>query len=291
LADSDRDRLSRWRIPELLAKYSGLRLLPSVDGLTRIAGRLDFAAQAPGLELIEESYDVEITVPHDFPTSIASVRETAGRIPATYHTLTDGSLCLGSRIRVRLIASASPSVLRFVERCVVPYLYGHSYFGKHGAMPFGELEHGEYGTLQDLASLFGTTDLIKGAAFARLVTMKKRRANKRPCPCGSQLRLGRCHNKNVNRLRDRLGRAAFQRELQKILAEMKRASSKPAQTTPLPATRTVIVTADRPGDEFPERPVGESITSPLSISSTHQAEASPGSSDEPRGFAPAPTSA
>ena len=187
-----------------------------------MAGRLEFAAQAPGLELIEDRYDVEIAIPYDFPTSIASVRETAGRIPSTYHTLTNGSLCLGSRIRVRLIASASPSVLRFVERCVVPYLYGHSYFVKHGVMPFGELEHGEQGTLQDLGSLFGTTDRMQGAEFARLVTMKRRRANKHPCACGSRLRLGQCHNRKVNWLRDRLGRGAFRRELQMILAEMRR---------------------------------------------------------------------
>ena len=81
--------------------------------------------------------------------------ETGGRIPPTYHKLDNGALCLGSRVRLRLQTAGSPSVLRFVERCLIPYLYGYSHFSKTGKMPFGELDHGEIGSLQDLASLLG----------------------------------------------------------------------------------------------------------------------------------------
>ena len=223
MVDADRERLQRWRIPELLARYSGLRLLPSANGVTAIGGTLAFAANGVGLETIEDNYQVRISIPQDFPGSVASVWETGGRIPATFHRLTDASACLGSRLRLRLIASESPSVLRFVERCVIPYFYGHSYFVKHGVMPFGELAHGEFGTVQDLASLFGTSNLKQGLAFAKLVTLKRRRANKRPCPCGSRRRLGRCHHRPVNRLRKRLGRATFSHEIQMILEAAKNA--------------------------------------------------------------------
>src|SRR5207249_10376404 len=109
-----------------------------------------------------------------------------------------------------------PSLLRFVERCVVPYLYGYSYWVKHGAPPFGELAHGEVGSLQDLASLLGVVDLGLAARYCMLATTKRRRANKQLCPCASGRRLGHCHNRRINALRKRVGRAVLASEMRTI---------------------------------------------------------------------------
>jgi hypothetical protein len=98
---------------------------------------------------------VRIEGTQHFPERMALAWETGGRIPPDYHKLTNGALCLGSRVRLRLQMGGSPSVLRFLERCVIPYLLGYSYSVKHGAPPFGELAHGELGSLQDLAGLLG----------------------------------------------------------------------------------------------------------------------------------------
>ena len=106
-------------------------------------------------EVIEDGYNVRIESPENFPEQLALTWETGGRIPPDYHKLTNGALCLGSRVGLRLQMGGSPSLLRFVERCVIPYLYGYSYSVKHGAPPFGELAHGELGSLQDLAGLLG----------------------------------------------------------------------------------------------------------------------------------------
>ena len=97
--------------------------------------------------------------------------------------------------------AGSPSVLRFVERCLIPYLYGYSHFSATGVMPFDELYHGELGSLQDLTGLLGTK-MDDALPFCFLASMLRRRANKRPCPCGSGWRLGRCHNRRVNALRE-----------------------------------------------------------------------------------------
>lgn len=209
MPESVRQRFARWRLEELLLKYPGLRLTPENRGWVSLAGTLAFAAQALGRERIDDEYDVEIAVPEGFPVGIPSVRETANRIPSSFHKLKDGALCLGSPTRLRLILFESPSLLRFVERCVIPYFYGHSYFERHGTLPFGELQHGESGIRQDFASLFGVDreDVVR--EFVRLTSLRKRHANKQPCPCGSRRRLGRCHHRRVNRLRDCLGRRWF----------------------------------------------------------------------------------
>lgn len=207
--ESLRQRFVRWRIDELLAKYSGLRLMPGPPGWVKLAGGLAFGAEGPSKERIDDEYQIELSIPDQFPDQLPAVRETAGRIPPSYHKLDDGALCLGSPTSLRLILTASPSLLRFVERCVIPYLYGRSHFERHGTLPFGELRHGEAGIRQDFASLFGTNCEETIPEFVRLAAMRKRQANKQACPCGSRRRLGRCHHRRVNMLRHRLGRHWF----------------------------------------------------------------------------------
>jgi hypothetical protein len=175
----------------------------------KVAGALAFCAEGSDKKRIEDEYLVEVSVPESFPERVPIVQETGGRIPSFFHKLDNGALCLGSPTRLRLILRESPSLLHFVERCVVPYLYGYSYFEKHGTLPFGELRHGAAGIRQDFASLLGIDDEDIVDGLVRLAAMRKRHANKQPCPCGSRRRLGRCHHRAVNRLRGGLGRQWF----------------------------------------------------------------------------------
>lgn len=211
--DRTRDHIQKWRVDELLEKYSGLRLTPTRSQGLKLAGPIAFTAQPRDLGPITDEYHVEISVSPEFPRAVPAVRETAKRIPPSYHTLTDGTLCLGSPMRLRMIASESRSLTRFVDRCVIPYLYGRSYFEKHGTMPFGELAHGDDGILQDLAAIFGVNGRADPGEFVRLAALRRREANKHSCPCGSGRRLGRCHNRRVNHLRGRLGRSWFRASL------------------------------------------------------------------------------
>jgi hypothetical protein len=210
-------RFRRWRLDDLLATYSGLRLVPVADGPVRITGVLAFEASARNLETICDEYHVAIAIPDDFPRGLPTILETANRIPRSFHTNPDGTLCLGSPTRIKLLLSEGrPSLGRFVAKCVVPYLYGHSYFEKYKVMPFSELGHGEPGVIQDLASIFGASSDAAVRGFVRLAALTPRVANKAPCPCGSGRRLGTCHNRRVNSLRRQLGRAWFRIVLHEI---------------------------------------------------------------------------
>ena len=204
-----RRRFEYWRLEELLIKYPGLRILPSTNESIKVGGAIVFSAEGPDRERVNDEYQVEISIPARFPKWPPSVKETGGRVPTTFHKLDDGCLCLGSQTRLLLILSESPSVVSFVERCVIPYLYGYSYFEKHHVMLFGELDHGRKGLRQDLMSIYGIVREDELPGFVRLTSKRKRQANKQPCPCGSNRRLGRCHNLLVNRLRGRLGRYWF----------------------------------------------------------------------------------
>lgn len=208
MADSTKVQFERWKIEEFLLVFPELSLRPVVNGVVRLTGKLTFCAEAVGLEQINDSYEVEISIPANFPRELPFVKETAGRIPKDFHTHDDGSLCLGSPIRQQLQLMRSPTLRGFVELCVIPYLYGFTFREKHGELPFGELDHGMEGIAKDLAELFG----VKSHAALKMVKlagMKKRDANKRDCPCQSGRRLGKCHNRRVNSLRNQLGRKWF----------------------------------------------------------------------------------
>jgi hypothetical protein len=162
---------------------------------------------------IDDTFVVEIDVPSRFPTVPAKASETGGRIPQDFHKLKGDRLCLGSPTAIRMNLEADPTLVGFVERLVLPYLFGFAYFQRFGRMPFGELAHGPDGIRQHFAELFGVDSPIVAEGMVRLASLPKRAANKRSCPCGSGHRLGRCHHMLVNRYRDRLGRKWFRLEL------------------------------------------------------------------------------
>jgi hypothetical protein len=218
-------RNHRLEIDILLTRYPGLRLLPVVDDRVRIGGTLLFTADTKGFEPIQDAFDVLISVPETFPAKLPAVKETEGRVPNSFHTNPDGTLCLGSPTRQRLCLVERPTVLAFVEHCVIPYFYNFVHYLKFGILPFGELPHGWEGIFADYAAMFEVLNIPAIVELVRLASLKKRVANKQACPCDSRQRLGKCrHHLKVNGYRDQLGRGWF-REEYRSLAEHQRFAS------------------------------------------------------------------
>ena len=91
----------------------------------------------------------------------------------------------------------------------MPYLAGYCIHEKTEKMPFGELEHGTPGLLEEYARITGATSNAACIGFIECLGLRKRVANKRMCPCGSGRRLGRCHNRRINPLREIASRAWY----------------------------------------------------------------------------------
>lgn len=146
---------------------------------------------------VEDEFDLEIDVPSQFPKELPTVTETGGRIPHEegFHVnRTDGTLCLGSPLKLRLLLSPNPTLTGFAENCIVPYLFAISQKLKTGvALPFGELAHGAPGALDDYQELFGLDSPQKALVALAVLGEKIRVANKRLCPCGCRRRLGKCY--------------------------------------------------------------------------------------------------
>lgn len=216
-----RERHKHWQLLGLLSQYPSLRIAPSGGTDLTLCGSLRFHVIGNDRRAIADEYAIELTVPSDFPRSLALARETGGRIPRSYHKLRGNYLCLGTPTEQRLVLSASPTLPSFVERLLIPYLYGYSHFERYGTMPFGEQRHGIQGLRDHLGQLYRAPAVVGVEEFLLLTAMKKRSANKVACPCQSGQRLGRCHNRIVNRLRSKLSRRWFRDEYKNVCISLR----------------------------------------------------------------------
>lgn len=229
-----------WHLADLLRDYDKIRPLPASGGESTLVlgGEMPFQVKGPDEKEISDQYAVEILVPSDFPQSLPLVRETAGRIPKEHHKLTGDFLCLATPTEQRLVLAQSPTLPGFVRHLLLPYLFSYSYYEKHGEMPYGEEEHGNQGIRDQLGRFFNAPAVDGIEEFLRLTSLRKRSANKRPCPCRSGRRLGRCHNRQVNHRRRQLGRQWFRKEHSLIDALLnKRVSSQHQRMTKPPTLR------------------------------------------------------
>jgi hypothetical protein len=201
-------------IHEFLRYYPRMAIKPLSGGSPiPLSGVFDFSAKPDNGKEIIDSYSLRILVPAAFPRDIPEVTETRHKIPrnSDYHVNSDGTLCLGSPLRLLWQLSLVPTLVGFAEKCLVPYLYAISYKLQFGAdLPFNELQHGTPGELSDYADLFGLKEPEQARAALRLLTMKKRDANKYPCPCGCGRRLGKCSfNDKIRKFRNLADRNWF----------------------------------------------------------------------------------
>ena len=189
---------------EFLADYPGMSLQPTRHDETVIRGQFHFKANGSG-NATEDTFELEMLINRIFPSAIPEVRETAGKIPKTgdYHVNPDGSLCLGSHLRLKNALFEAPDLVSFTENCLVPYLFNVSIKLRHGGeFITGELAHGTAGILHDYMEMFDLSTPVQIVYALELLGTKKRIANKKMCPCGCGLRLGRCpvhHRLNVFR--------------------------------------------------------------------------------------------
>lgn len=208
-----RHQFESWGIDDFLERYSGLAIVPSSSSGLVLQGELVFDVIADDGRL-SDAYEVKIVVPSDFPKEPPVVQETADRIKKEFHRNPDGSLCLGSPLRILTLLEGAPTLVGFTESCVVPFLYAHSFLERHGVLPFGELAHGSTGALKDYRDLFNVETTEASLEMLFLLTLPKRVANKKPCPCGSGRRVGSCHHGLLNGLRRLQSRSWFQKEFE-----------------------------------------------------------------------------
>lgn len=205
-------------LDEFLRDYPGMAIRPMSAESLRLKGNFAFTADHFAHGQVTDTFELQIEIPAAFPKRIPTVIETGGRIPREpdFHVDSGGSLCLGSHLRLSLHLREQPTLPGYAARCIVPFLYAMSLKLRNGGpFVFGELAHFSSGLLTDYAELFALPTTEQARYALSLLTLKKRAANKRPCPCGCGLRLGRCkYRDRLARYRKVASRRWFHRQLQ-----------------------------------------------------------------------------
>src|SRR5688572_24837883 len=146
-------------VDTLLAAWPRLRRRPTRQSdLCVLEGTLAFRLAPLGGHEIEDAYRLRIEVPLRPTELFPPVYELGERIPRTadHHINAAGNLCLGSPLQIRLQLGRTPSLLAYVDQCVVPFLYAASWREQgHPGYPFDELQHGAAGLLDDYRHLLG----------------------------------------------------------------------------------------------------------------------------------------
>lgn len=208
MADEDRNKVS-----EFLKDYPGMSIRPSRGEGVTIKGTFTFCGTPPnGIELCD-SFELEIMVPASFPKAVPTVKELSRKIPrdGKHHVNKDETLCLGSPLHLLKKIAERPTLPGFVEKCLVPFLYAViNKLQNGGDFVFSELAHGEAGIIDDYMEIFGLKTKGSVLKAIELLGLKRRVANKLPCPCNCGKRLGACRfHKKLNGLRDFAARSWF----------------------------------------------------------------------------------
>jgi hypothetical protein len=212
IVSSTSGNIESWDIPGALSAFPGLSIVPTNSNILTLSGWLDFNAMKPDHDAVIDSFELKIEISIDHPHTIPLVTPLGNRIPKNFHRMQCGALCLGSPTRQKLVVQHAPKLRSFIEKCVIPYLYAFVLHEQGKPLPFGELKHGRRGIIDDFMDIYGVGSEEVAKELLRLTGRPRRKANHQNCPCGSEKRLGRCHNRIVNELRSALGRLWFREQ-------------------------------------------------------------------------------
>lgn len=212
------------KVSEFLKDYPEMSIRPSrEDGLT-LKGTFKFCGTPPDGVEICDSYDLEILVPALFPRVIPKVKELSRKIPrdGKHHVNKDETLCLGSPMQLLKKIAEQPTLPGFVKKCLVPFLYAVTKKLQNGGeFVFSELAHGEQGIIDDYKELLGLKTKASVINAVELLGLKKRVANKLPCPCNCGKRLGGCiFHRKLNGFRNVASRSWFKLHSKNIGVEI-----------------------------------------------------------------------
>lgn len=204
-------------LDNFLDRYSEFSIKPITGNDLNLVGHLNRMLNHEAFGYVNINFSLLIKLPLDFPNSYPRVYETGGLINPTpsNHINPDGSFCLGSPLQLKIVLKRSSDFLHFFDNCILPYLYAVSLNIQKGqGFPFGELGHGKPGLILDFQNFFGLRNFIQVSQMLKILSSRKKTANKMICPCGCSKRVTNCNYfKTILQMRRTLTRVEWEEQL------------------------------------------------------------------------------
>jgi len=175
-----------------------------------------------------DQYLVEVEPDRAVRGGLPVVREIGGRIPQSEdrHVSHDGTACIALPDAFWFQYPKGLSLKEFLDGPMRGYFAVQSLIsrGVSDAWEQGEWDHGEAGVLRFYQERFGNESPFVILRFLRLVATKAVRGHA-PCPCGSGLRLRKCHGPVILDLRSRIPRCVAARSEERLSAVLREVGS------------------------------------------------------------------
>ncbi len=217
MATPIRERVIR-EIKEVQRDSPALALVKDDESGWTLRGLVHFDANMGEIR-IDDTYEIEIHIPQDYPEHLPTVREIGGRIKEDYlHRNKDGSgtLCLGIPFALRRNFEKNPSLFHFVNGPIVTYLFGYSYYEKHDKLPFEDLPHYGDGIVkyyEEELNIRGEESILR---VLKILADDNYRGH-HDCPCGNGKRIRDCHGDQIRKLQKEGRQHEFGYEAEQIL--------------------------------------------------------------------------
>lgn len=162
---------------------------------------------------LEDEYFLKIFVPDLYPRCLPSVWELQGKIPKDYHINGDHTLCLGVKSEIyKFLEEHSFSLLDFMNKFLVEYLYRYAYIQKFNKAPWPDRAHGGAGVIEYYQEWFNLNDVSSVKHFLHIAQKNKYRPNYLCC-CGSRRKYRNCHGGKIKMLIDLIPKSLLNEEL------------------------------------------------------------------------------
>jgi len=217
------------QMTEVQARHPNLDLQRDPDGQLWVRGAVGFSITHNGRS-VEDSYQLALQIPEDYPESPPYVFETEGRVSKDFeHFMAAGNSCLEAPVEVRRRFAQHRNLSRFIDEQVVPFLFAYSYKRDCGELPFGDRLHGAPGLIQYYVEFFGVSgapartlqEFFDNSGIPAMKLLKCLADGWAPplmaCPCESGRKLQDCHGPKLDELRPHLSQHQFEEELRQMV--------------------------------------------------------------------------
>lgn len=203
------------QVVEVQAEQPDLELLLRDSGGMVVRGAVRFNIEHEERVYLD-SYQVEISIPPDYPAAPPSVTETGGMVPTDFHRFPEtGNLCLAAPVELVRVFARDRTLRHYVNGLLIPYLFSFTYFREHGQMPHGELGHGTIGLFEYYRDFFAIHPILAMKLLKLLADGSTPPLMR--CPCNSGRRLRDCHGPKLDELRPLLPPQSFAEELREMI--------------------------------------------------------------------------
>lgn len=180
------------RIHEIIDAYPSFQIEEESGEYIKLSGGLNVHRCFEQF-VLNRTYEIDIFI-SEYEGKLPYVVDRGKVVDSEYpHIYSDGKLCLATDIDMQMAFDKDPSLVRWIKDFVEPYFVSYEYYKRYGMFPVGERAHGALGILQSYMEIFNV-DLCRAKQIILYLSCKSYRGNQ-SCPCGSGIRIRKCHGK------------------------------------------------------------------------------------------------